>query len=246
MAREFIEQCGNGGAAVKAGNHASQKGAGGGGAGAGTATDADGNTITGLPEGVTVSGPADQRVYEFSQGSSIVDFTVTEGFGRNAASEVAFTVNGRANAVGLSSESGSAVVSKVASIMKADAASRPDGFRYTTSAAIGDGRGGSRRALYGRAGFSLPAQGDISGTQRSVVQNGKMVPATKSFRALGPRQLKQHRNQVREAVREGARSRRAERRARAAGLGNSSLNSFRQIAANGGPSVAQQIALAGI
>ena len=243
----FIVQCGNGGAAMKAGNHASQKSAGGGGAaGAATVTDESGVAISGLPEGVKVFGESDNRTYEFTQGGNIVEFTVREGFSRTQQSEVAFTVNGRTLATDASSESGSAIVSKVSRIMKADAASRPDGFRYTTSAAVGDSRGLTRTALYGRAGFSLPSPGDRLGTQRSVVQDGKMVPASVRFKPLSPRKLKQHQRDVREAVKEGARARRAEQRARAAGLSATTLSAFRMIAANGGPSIEQQMRLAGI
>lgn len=128
-----------------------------------------------LPEGVELRGGQDARYYTFQQGPLKVAFDV---IGRDGQASVMFEVNGNINRSRQISSAQRrdrvAIANRVRSIMRADAASRPDGFRYQTSAATGDGLGGRRASLYARAGFSRAREaGD---DQFAVIRGGQMRP----------------------------------------------------------------------
>lgn len=210
-----LKQCGNGGAAVKAGNHSSQKSAQGGGA-ASVANESS-------------SAPAEINRYDYKDDDGELTVYTTRVDGRevrfNVASDdfttlfadtadtviprsVSFSVDG---AFSISNEQGSSstgrkIVSTVSRLMRQDASTRPDGFLYITNATTSDSRAATRTALYGRAGFSVPAKpGD---TQYAVVRNGKMIPADSAGKPLSAKQQAQQRTRMRELLRQGTRDRR--------------------------------------
>ncbi len=179
------------------------------------ATDSGGSSLSGITKTVNEDG---DTFYEFNQGRNSIEFeVVNQSYIGDKSNEVNFRVNGRYYAAGnISPQDGAAIASRVSSIMKSDAATRPDGFLYSTTAAVGDGRGSSRTALYSRAGFSLPSATSQDKTQYAVVKNGKLVPSTKDGKAYNATQLAKHRQQVRDSIRQAAKERRAARQQNAA------------------------------
>lgn len=147
--------------------------AGSGGRGkSGTAT-AQRSTGVVVPEGVDLTDGPGGRRYTFSQGDNNVAFTVYSG--DNSAS-VSLSVNGSLDRTDVSRRDGIALALRTRSIMRAEAASRPDGFRFTTSATTEDGLGAIRARLYNQVGFTAAARpGD---SQYGVVRNGRLVPDT--------------------------------------------------------------------
>jgi hypothetical protein len=139
------------------------------------ATATNGSSGVVLPNGVTMRElPNGTRDYRFTQGSDQVTFNVFSQDSRG--SEVGFFVNGsisREAATGTPADRVRTAL-RVNQIMRADVASRPDGFRYYTSAATGDGAGADRVRLYARAGFSTPDR--VGGLQAGVVRNGVLTP----------------------------------------------------------------------
>jgi tape measure domain-containing protein len=75
-----------------------------------------------------------------------------------------------------------AIALKVLKIMKHDAKSRKEGYRYKTSAYTGDDYGAVRSEAYEQiAGFSRPVAGKVGGYQFAVVQGGKLTPDNKKL-----------------------------------------------------------------
>ena len=193
----FIGQVGNGGAAMKSGNHASQKGGGGGGGGADSAPVA--------PDGVEVSeiGGGGIRAYEFKAGGN----DVTVSFHKDASGkiDVGFIVNSSFDAGAVSAGDSRAIQSKVSSIFRADVASRSSGSQYTASAWTDDGRGQFREAMYARAGFSLGGGVNSSpgGSQYGVVRARQLIPATSDGKPFTAAQQRAHKAATRNALRAG-------------------------------------------
>jgi hypothetical protein len=160
---------------------------------AATATNGSSGGVV-LPNGVTMRElPNGTRDYRFTQGSDQVTFNVFSQDSRG--SEVGFFVNGsisRDAATGTPADRLRTGL-KVRQIMRADVASRPDGFRYYTSAATGDGAGAARVDLYAKAGFSRPER--VGGLQSGVVKNGVLTP-------LDPAALRPSRQDRRAALRD--------------------------------------------
>jgi hypothetical protein len=131
-----------------------------------------------LPEGVRIiRDDGFTRSYRFDAAGLPVTIYVAEG-------NVGFTVNGdysRSSANRLTPEQSGVVAVKLRRIIRADAATRPDGFKYDTNAVTGDGDGSKRALAYEGAGFSRPVAGRAGGTQYGIVKNGKIVPDTKSL-----------------------------------------------------------------
>jgi hypothetical protein len=128
-----------------------------------------------LPDGVTMSERFGDREYQFTQGPDRISFNVAEPNALGA--NVLFRLNGSVSrdAARGTREDRLRTGLRVGRIMRADAASRPDGFRYYTSAATGDGAGAARVKLYTKAGFSSPEV--VGGIQYAVVRNGVLTPA---------------------------------------------------------------------
>lgn len=144
--------------------------AGSGGRGkAGTAT-AQRSTGVVRPPGVRLRELNGARTYSFAEGNSNVSMYFS---GQGDASTVSFTVNGSVSRQQQNPD-GIAIASRVRSIMRADVASRPDGFRYTTTATTSDGLGRARTMLYGRAGFSIPQE--AGAPQYGIVRSGRLTP----------------------------------------------------------------------
>lgn len=206
----FLVQCGNGGVAIKAGNHASQRSAAGGGAGADSSSVSEteeSRANPSLPEGVnrkdlSATTGASDIVYNFEQDENRVGFyTVGSSFDRNRA-DIIFDVDNRLDrSENLPAATRTAIARKVGQIMRYEASTRPDGFVFTNTAHKADGFGRTREALYGRAGFSLPY---ADGAQYAVVRNGRLVPAKRDGTPFNSAELAQHRTAVRDAIRQGA------------------------------------------
>jgi len=128
-----------------------------------------------LPDGVTMSERFGDREYQFTQGPDRISFNVDEPNALGA--NVLFRLNGSVSrdAARGTREDRLRTGLRVGRIMRADAASRPDGFRYYTNAATGDGAGAARVKLYTKAGFSSPEV--VGGIQYAVVRNGVLTPA---------------------------------------------------------------------
>lgn len=133
-----------------------------------------------LPEGVSVEDFDEDgvavRTYSFTAGDRPVNFIVARG-SSNSDNEVGFTVAGSFDreAGRQNRRENIQIVQNVRRIMTADAASRPDGFRYVTSASTADGLGDQRASLYARAGFSRVARAGEN--QYAIVRNGRVEPA---------------------------------------------------------------------
>ena len=194
VAAVFIGQVGNGGAAMKAGTHASQKG-GGGGAVAGVVA----------PDGVEVSESkiAARRAYEFGVGDN--DVTVVFQKDTSGKIDVSFMVNGDFDAGAVNAGDSRAIQTKISSIFRADVASRSSGSQYTASAWTDDGRGGFREAMYARAGFSLGGgvNSRPGGSQYGVVRAGQLIPATSDGKPFTAAQQRAHKAATRNALRAG-------------------------------------------
>ena len=195
----FIGQVGNGGAAMKAGSHASQKGGGGG---------ADSAPVA--PDGVEVVeldwDGEKERKYHFGAGGN----DVTVKFYKHASGEidVDFTVNSSFDAGAVNAGDSRAIQTKISSIFRADVASRSSGSQYKTSAWDDDGRGGFREAMYARAGFSLGGgvNSRPGGSQYGVVRAGQLIPATRDGKPFTAAQQRAHKAATRNALRDGIRS----------------------------------------
>jgi hypothetical protein len=138
-----------------------------------------------VPDGVELSENSLRRVYTYeTEAGNALDFTINNKaddsllpdrlLGRQFA-EVEFSVNGEYTSIpnAVSRREGTAIALRSLAIMRADAASRPDGFQYITTATSGDGLGSRRASLYARAGFS----GNFPGLpQVAHVVNGRLVP----------------------------------------------------------------------
>jgi hypothetical protein len=134
------------------------------------------------------------RTYAFKVGDSKVSLTVllkepveydandnpyTDSAGEGNSGSVSFTVNRSyyiKNGNSLSPRDSAKVAIKLASIIKYDASTRPDGFEYTASAASGDGNEAKRSLAYERFGFSRPVDGKAGYNQFGLVQDGKVQP----------------------------------------------------------------------
>ena len=198
----FIGQVGNGGAAMKAGTHASQKG-GGGGAVAGVVA----------PDGVEVSESklSGLRSYDFEVGDN--DVSVLFQKDKAGAINVSFEVNGELDAGTVNAGDSIAIQTKISSIFRADVASRPNGSQYKTSSWVQDGRGQFREAMYARAGFSLGdgVNSSPGGNQYGVVRAGQLIPATSDGVAFTAAQQRAHKAATRNALSEGIRSAKSNR-----------------------------------
>lgn len=156
------------------------------------------------------------REYTFTAKSTdgedvIVDFTVVGRGSKNDPASVNFSVGGDFNVSGLlDQQTSTAVASRVSSIMRQDAASRRDGFVYSTTASLGDGRGTSRAALYARAGFSLPRS--AGERQIAIVRNGRLTPGIQDGSRIRPLNTAEQRAN-RESIRAALRAARSDRRA---------------------------------
>ena len=202
-------QVGNGGAAVKAGNHASQKGGGGGGGGGGGAAPVAPDGVE-VSDQVSPSGTTRFRDYDFSVGGD--DITVRFTTNQSGSTEVEFQVNGSLNAGG-GGKNNREIQNKISSVFRADIASRPNGFKYNTSAWSQDGRGGFREAMYARAGFSLGGgvESKVGGGQYGVIRNGRLIPSTSTGKPFTAAQQKAHAAATRKALVEGLRQAKASR-----------------------------------
>ena len=189
----FIGQVGNGGAAMKAGSHASQKGGGG----------AAGRVVA--PDGVKVSESEGwgYRSYQFGVGNN----DVAVSFKKDASGkiDVGFTVNGDLDAGAVNAGDSRAIQTKISSIFRADVASRSSGSQYKASAWDDDGRGGFREAMYARAGFSLGGGVNSSPgrSQYGVVRAGQLIPATSDGKPFTAAQQRAHKAATRNALRAG-------------------------------------------
>jgi hypothetical protein len=157
-----------------------------------------------LPTGVSLNESDFGRVYDFEASGSKLKFKV---FGDDALASVAFEVNGSSFRPESEPRGGRAIALKVRSIMRADAASRPDGFKYVTSAARGDGLQETRARLYQAAGFT--ATNGSARSQYGIVKNGKVTPDTASLNAQRATQRTQLTSRL-----------------RASGLSPAAINSF--------------------
>lgn len=185
-----------------------QKGRSGGSGGGGGGATSESRANVALPDGVSVRRLGTNASYDFAQDGNRVSVQISNVAGEHI---VDFSVNSRfIAATQLDASTGAQIARKVSSIVKHDASTRPDGFRYSTSAVTGDGLGASRTALYGRAGFSMPSR--AGGTQYAVVRNGRMTPSSRDGTPFTKRQIEQQNRQVREALRSAAISRREARR----------------------------------
>jgi hypothetical protein len=207
------QQTGAGDIAIKNGKHRSQtKKAGGGGGGGG-----GGGAAPVAPDGVEVSdqvspsGTTRFRDYDFSIGGD--DITVRFTTNKSGSTEVEFQVNGSLNAGSANSESAAAIQKKISSIFRADVASRPNGFKYNTSAWSQDGRGGFREAMYARAGFSLGGgvKSKVGGGQYGVVRDGRIIPSTSTGKPFTAAQQRAHQSATKQALVEGLRQAKASR-----------------------------------
>ena len=201
-------QTGNGDIAIKNGKHPSQTKAAGGGGGGGAAPVApDGVEVS---DQVSPSGTTRFRDYDFSIGGD--DITVRFTTNQSGSTEVEFQVNGSLNAGG-SGKNNREIQNKISSIFRADIASRPNGFKYNTSAWSQDGRGGFREAMYARAGFSLGGgvKSEVGGGQYGVIRNGQLIPSTSTGKPFTAAQQQAHAAATRKALVEGLRQAKASR-----------------------------------
>jgi hypothetical protein len=127
-----------------------------------------------LPEGIRVDErDSEYKSYKFNAGNKQVDIYISDGL-------VGFTVGGqfaqnRFNR--LTPDESANVAGKLLKIIKFDAASRPDGFKYVTSAVTSDGEGAKRALAYESvAKFSRPVAGRAGSKQFGIVKDGKIVP----------------------------------------------------------------------
>ncbi|MGG6295272.1 hypothetical protein ACQ4M4_12855 [Leptolyngbya sp. AN02str] len=140
--------------------------------------------LTGDFEGVSVfnSQNGNKRVYTFRAGDKPVQLEINKN---GDSHNVVFTVAGRLSTNNSLSDGESAVaVRRLQRIIREDAKTRPEGFRYDTSAADGDRRGMVRAVAYESVGFSVPVNGQVGNTQYGVVRNGKLTPDNTRLNAV--------------------------------------------------------------
>jgi superfamily II DNA/RNA helicase len=151
-----------------------------------------------LPVGVDMIAGSGGRYREYkytTDSGQQLDFTV-EKYG--SGYEVNFTINeslGRERVAKSPEEKrdNRALAIKVLSIFKAEIRSRTDGTTYVTTPATGDGLGGERRKLYGKAGFKSSF---VSNEMNGYVENGKLKPGIlrdrkepKKEQSIDPREM---------------------------------------------------------
>ena len=131
----------------------------------------------GLPDGVKyeeerLGSGAIYSKYRFQEGGNDVDFYVRSN---QLGNSVTFYVNNDVDrGSNISPESGRRIATRVRTVMRHEAKTRPDGFEYTTEASTADGLGATRERLYAAAGFSRAV--DPGDTQRAVVRGGRLRP----------------------------------------------------------------------
>lgn len=147
-----------------------------------------------LPSGVEVTDSNGLKKYDFTVGTENVQFKVYDGdkYTRNqdGAAQVSFNVGGGAARVlgKLSPREASVAALKIAKVMKYDALTRPDGFKYTTYAVMaGDNREATRALSYQSIGFSRPVSGSIGLDQYAVVKGGKLTPDNAKVQSMDRR-----------------------------------------------------------
>jgi SPP1 gp7 family putative phage head morphogenesis protein len=127
-----------------------------------------------------------------------VDFKVNDLF-----AVVDGTVNKKANTL---------IANQISKIFRENVAAQPNGTRFMTTPAIGDSRGAFRESMYAKMGFSFaggnttPSLGKKSTqanpSQFGVVENGKLTPADKAFKAFKEEKAKEHKSSIRQAIKD--------------------------------------------
>jgi hypothetical protein len=131
-----------------------------------------------LPEGVQELArgwEGRSKVYRFNVNDVEVNMLIRS---YSVEGEVDFEVGGsyRVEVGRLSPRDSAKVAIKLASIIKYDASTRDDGYKYYTKATIVDGHGAKRALAYQRLGFSRPIDGKAGEDQYGVVLDGKLIP----------------------------------------------------------------------
>lgn len=138
-----------------------------------------------LPKGVKRRDNGNDTTYSFKVGGEKVLVTLRGTYVRGGGIEqiVEFVVGGGYSKGRLEGKNADAVALKLLAIMKHDAKTRPDGWRYSAGAYIADQFGASRALAYQAAGFSRPMANKAGGPQFAVVRNGRIRPNPSALEA---------------------------------------------------------------
>lgn len=132
-----------------------------------------------LPSGVSVEENRllnQKRDYSFKSKSG--KDVVVNLSNKADHSDVAFTIDGRTDFKegGLDQKEKDAIALKVLKIIKHDAKTRQDGYRYQLTAYNADNYGSARAQAYEKFGFTRPIGGKVGEKQFAVIRDGKIVP----------------------------------------------------------------------
>lgn len=139
----------------------------------------------GLPKGVRRKDNGNDTTYSFKVGGEKVLVTLRGTYVRGGGIEqiVEFVVGGGYAMGRLEGKAKNEAALKVLAIMKHDAKTRPDGWRYSAGAFLADQFGASRALAYERAGFSRPMANKAGGPQYAIVRNGRITPNNSAVEA---------------------------------------------------------------
>lgn len=180
-----------------------------------------------LPEGVSLTQNNllnKNRTYSFdSKTGKKVNVQLSN---KKNDSNVAFTIDGRTENVGekIDQKEKDAIALKVLRIIKHDAKTRKDGYRYETNAINTDNYGAARAEAYEKlGGFSRPVGGEVGNKQFAKIQQNKITPDLSRLnqeeanlkipqQAISQKieQLRETAKQQRQAAKEGAKKKRDE------------------------------------
>jgi hypothetical protein len=131
------------------------------------------------------------RSYKFSIGDNNVELNVFDGYmkdgykGSEEGDEVSFSINGRYLEVSkVTKLQGAKIALTLASIIKYDVSTRPDGHKYFTNATIEDNNGYKRAAAYESLGFSRPVDGKVGGYQYGQAKDGRLVSDPETLKSM--------------------------------------------------------------
>ena len=134
-----------------------------------------------LPTGVTTKEITDHEstktIYSFELEGNTVNFTSNVYKKSKSSAEIDFDVNNDLmQNNNFDKKARARVAIKISKIMLYDVSTKPEGFKYTTYAALGDKQGPKRTLAYQKIGFAPTDDGVLGNVQRAVVKDGKLMP----------------------------------------------------------------------